>query len=63
MAKKWIAEAIKHKGALHEQLGIAKNKKIPTSKLNAAAKKGGKLGQRARLAKTLVRISRKRRAG
>lgn len=53
MAKKWIQKAIKHPGALHKELGIAKGKKIPEKKLNAAAKKGGKLGQRARLAKTL----------
>lgn len=53
MAEKWIAGAIKKKGALHKQLGIPEGKKIPEKKLNAAAKKGGKLGKRARLAKTL----------
>jgi len=52
-SKKWIQGAIKHPGALHKELGVPKGKKIPASKLNAAAKKGGKVGQRARLAKTL----------
>jgi hypothetical protein len=57
MAKKnWIAGAIKKPGALHKQLGVPKDKPIPASKLNAAAKKGGKVGQRARLAKTLKKM-------
>lgn len=51
--KKWIKGAIKKPGALHEQLGVPKGEKIPAKKLDAAAKKGGKLGQRARLAQTL----------
>ena len=51
--KNWIAGAIKHKGALHMQMGVPKGKKIPAKKLNAAAKKGGKLGRRAKLAQTL----------
>ena len=51
--KKWIKGAIKHPGALHDDLGVPRGKKIPASKLNAAAKKGGKVGQRARLAKEL----------
>jgi len=49
----WIQGAIKKPGALKKQLGVPKDQKIPAAKLNAAAKKGGKLGQRARLAKTL----------
>jgi hypothetical protein len=53
MAKKWIQKAIKHPGALHKELGVPKGKKIPAKKLNKAAKAGGKLGRRARLAKTL----------
>jgi hypothetical protein len=53
MAEKWIQKAIKNPGALHKELGVAEGKKIPSKKLNAAAKKPGKLGQRARLAKTL----------
>ena len=51
--KNWIAGAIKHKGALHEELGVPEGKKIPAKKLAAAAKKPGKLGKRARLAETL----------
>jgi hypothetical protein len=51
--KNWIAGAIKKPGALREQLGVPKGKKIPEAKLEAAAKKPGKLGQRARLAETL----------
>jgi hypothetical protein len=51
--EKWIKGAIKHKGALRETLGIKENKKIPSKMLNKAAKTPGKLGQQARLAKTL----------
>ena len=54
--KNWIKGAIKKPGALRESLGVKKGHKIPSSKLNAAAKKGGKLGQRARLAKTLRKM-------
>ena len=50
--KKWIQKAVKKPGALRKSLGVKEGQKIPASKLNAAAKKGGKLGQRARLAKT-----------
>lgn len=53
MAEKWIKKAIKHPGALHRSLGVPMDKTIPAKKLAAAAKKPGKLGQRARLAKTL----------
>lgn len=54
MAKKnWIQDAIKKPGALRKSLGTKKGKKIPAKTLNTAAKKKGKLGQRARLAKTL----------
>ena len=49
----WIQKAIKKPGSLRASLGVKKGNKIPAKKLNAAAKKGGKLGQRARLAKTL----------
>lgn len=54
--KKWIQGAIKKPGALHAQLGVPQGKKIPGKKLEAAAQKGGKLGQRARLAKTLKKM-------
>ena len=49
-------EAIKKPGALHEEMGVPKGKKIPAKKLAAAAKKGGKLGKRARLAETLKKM-------
>jgi hypothetical protein len=55
----WIDSAIKKPGALREQLGVKKGEKIPKAKLAAAAKKGGKLGQRARLAITLSKMSKK----
>lgn len=49
---KWIGKALhlSKKGALHKALHVKQGKKIPLSKLKAAAKKGGKLGQRARFA-------------
>ena len=50
---KWIQEAVKKPGALRESLGVKKGEKIPAKKLAAAAKKPGKMGQRARLAQTL----------
>ena len=53
MAEKWIQKAIKKPGALHKALGVSADKKIPAKKLEVAAKKPGKTGQRARLAKTL----------
>lgn len=49
----FIQTAIKKPGALHEQMGIPKGEKIPAKKLAAAAKKPGKLGQRARFAQVL----------
>jgi hypothetical protein len=52
-AKNWIAGAIKKPGALRSALGAKKGEPIPAKKLDAAAKKPGKMGQRARLAKTL----------
>jgi hypothetical protein len=56
----WIKDAIKKPGALREQLGVKKGEKIPKAKLAAAAKKGGKLGQRARLAITLGKMNKKK---
>ena len=55
MAEKWIQKAIKpeNKGSLKKSLGVPADKKIPAKALNKAAKAPGKLGQRARLAKTL----------
>jgi len=53
MSEKWIQKAIKKPGALRSQLGVQKGQPIPAKKLAAAAKKPGKIGQRARLAQTL----------
>lgn len=61
MAKKnFIQDAIKKPGALHAELHVAQGKKIPAKKIKAAAKKGGKLGQRARLAETLAKLRKKK---
>lgn len=51
-SKNWIAGAVKAPGALREALGAKKGKNIPAAKLDAAAKMPGKMGKRARLAKT-----------
>lgn len=51
--KNWIAEAVKKPGALRKSLGVKSGKSIPAEKLEAAANKPGKMGQRARLALTL----------
>jgi hypothetical protein len=56
VAEKWIQKAIKKPGALKESLGVKKGQKIPAKKLAAAAKKPGKMGQRARLAQTLSKL-------
>lgn len=53
MAGKWIQDAIKKPGALKKALGVPADKKIPAKKLEKATHAKGKLGQRARLAKTL----------
>lgn len=50
---KWIQSAIKKPGALRSALKVKAGTKIPAKKLAAAAKKPGKLGQRARFAMTL----------
>jgi hypothetical protein len=50
---KWISGAIKKPGALRSALGAKKGEPIPAKKLAAAAKKPGKLGQRARFAEVL----------
>ncbi|MBM4388010.1 MAG: hypothetical protein FJ088_09760 [Deltaproteobacteria bacterium] len=60
MPNDWIKDAIKKPGALHRQLGMRLGEKIPEEKLKAAAGKGGKLGQRARLALTLKAFKKKK---
>jgi hypothetical protein len=59
MEKKWIQKAIKHPGALHEELHVPKGKKIPKAKLEKAAKHKGVEGKRARLAETLEKMHHK----
>ena len=57
--KNWIPNNLK-KGALRKSLGVKEGKKIPAKKLAAAAKKPGKLGQRARLAQTFKKMNRRK---
>ena len=54
--KNWISGAIKKPEALRKELGGKKGEPIPAKKLAAAAKKPGKIGQRARLAETLRKM-------
>ena len=54
----FIKQAIKKPGALHEELHVPQGQKIPAGKIAAAAKKGGKLGERARFAETLSHMNR-----
>ena len=53
-AKKWIAGAIKHPGALREELHAKPGKPIPAKRLEKAThSKNPTLAKRARLAETL----------
>lgn len=56
MAKHWIAGAIKKPGQLHRDLGVPQGEPIPRKTLARAAKRDDKVGQRARLARTLKRM-------
>ena len=58
--KNFIKGAIKKPGALRKQLGVKAGQNIPAKKLAAAAKKGGKLGQRARFAQTLAKLRKRK---
>lgn len=60
MAEKWIQKIGMKKGALHRELGVPEGKKIPKKKLEAAAKKPGVEGRRARLAETLEKLPRRK---
>ena len=54
MAKKWIAGAIKHPGALHKALGVPQGQKIPAAKMRAAFHSHNpRIRKMAQLAKTL----------
>ncbi len=64
MAEKWIQKAIKHPGALTKAAKKAhaiskKTGKIKASWEDEEAKKSGKVGARARLAKTLKKMHKK----
>lgn len=53
-SKNWISGAIKHKGALHRQLGVPEGETIPEGKLEATEhSENPTLRKRANLAKTL----------
>ena len=58
--KKWIKKAIKKPGALRKAAGVKAGEKIPAKKLTKLAKKKGVTGQRARLAKTLGKVRKKK---
>jgi hypothetical protein len=59
MAKeKWIQDMHMKKGALHKDLHVAADKKIPKKKLEKAAHGTGKTAKRARLAETLEKFPR-----
>lgn len=60
MAKNWIKGAVKHKGALHKELGVKQGDKIPDAKIkNAEHSKNPTLAKRARLAETLKGLRKK----
>lgn len=62
MATKWIQKAIKNPGALHKSLKVPAGQKIPAEKLAKAAKSSNPtLAKRANLAKTLGKLSAKRK--
>jgi len=56
MTNDWIQKMHMKKGALHKEMGVPQGKKIPAGALASAAKKGGTLGKRARLAQTLEKM-------
>ena len=62
MAEKWIAGAVKNKGALRATAAKAGALKDGISRtwLRKSARKGGVTGRRARLAETLRGFSRRR---
>jgi hypothetical protein len=54
MAKDWIKKAVKHKGALHRELGVPEGEKIPAKKMAKAAKSSNpKMRKQVQLARTL----------
>jgi hypothetical protein len=59
MARNFIQKAIKRPGQLHRDLHVPQGEKIPKAKLATAAKRGGKVGERARFAETLGSFKKK----
>lgn len=57
--QKFIQQAIKKPGQLHRDLGIPQGQKIPLKLILSAAKRKGKVGQRARFALTLRKLRKK----
>lgn len=57
--KNWIKGAVKKPGALHKELDVPMDKKIPTAKLKTAIKAGGVEAKRAHLAQTLKSFHKK----
>ena len=61
--KDWIKGAIKRPGALRKKLKVPPGKKITTAQLNKASRsKNPRTRRQANLAKTLKKMSRKRRS-
>ena len=61
--KNWIKGAIKRPGALRRKLKVPPGKKITTAQLNKASRsKNPRTRRQANLAKTLKKMSRKRRS-
>lgn len=57
MSEKWIQSAVEHPGALHKQLHVPEDKKIPAKKLEKAThSENPTLAKRARLAETLKKL-------
>jgi len=58
--EKWIQKAIKEKGALHRQLGIPKNKKIPKTLLDKIieAKAGDTITNPTKTGKRRIKVTR-----
>ena len=48
---------VKNPGALHRQLGVPEGDRIPVKKIQTAAKKDSLLGQRARAALAMRKIT------
>jgi hypothetical protein len=56
MAAKWINRMHLQKGKLHSDLNVPAGMKVPKAKIASAAKMGGKIGMRARLAQTFAKM-------